>query len=117
MDKLEKYESTGDAMYGPVASKVAIRVMVVLGFGTYVGVRVLAQESITARDIITIGVCIFGVGAAWTTLKDDIKQIRKEFLAEQKLSDIRMRNGFKLINMRLVTLSKRMDDVEHKGKQ
>lgn len=100
-------------MYGPVASKVAVWIMIVLGCSTWIGAHILAQELPTGRDFISIGVFIFGVGAAWTSVKDDLKTIRTEFKAQQNITDLKIQSNYKLISTRFTALSDRISKLEH----
>ena len=101
-------------MYGPTTSILIAVLMIVVGLGTRFGLPyLLAQELPTTKDILAIVIFIFGTGVAWATLKSDLKLIRKDIETNDKLTNVRITNGLKLLNMKFASLSKRMDNIEH----
>lgn len=104
-------------MYGPAASKVALWVMILLGFGTYFGIQyAVIPDPPIGKELVSIGIFIFGLGVAWATVKADIKAVRSEIEASNTILRTDIKGKIRLMQHKYETLSKRVSNVEHEKK-
>lgn len=105
-------------MMGPVAPKIVLASLIALGLGTYFGAELAFIETPPiGKELVSIGIFIFGLGVAWATIKGDLKSIKKDLESNTLLLKTEVNGKLQLMDHKINGIERRTVTIEHQHKR